>query len=259
MSKAVAIVGTCNSSRMLAPYKSPDVDIWACGPDNTHGDIPRITRFFEIHGDLGLPGEEWWHQTYIDWLKAQSEAGAFELVAHDHRLFPKATILPKDALLKQFGPRWFTSTPAWMIGLALLEGYKTIFIYGIDASSREEYLWQRPGLHRMIEWATDVFKVDVIVPMESDLLQPAPLYGYDLSSPFGRKLEVRRKELLGRIGQARRVVAEQNEIIAHLTGALDDLDYVQSIWTGEGSLAASKPVRTEETLGNVVPIRAEEH
>lgn len=243
----VALVGTTPSSRMLAPFNDPSWEIWACSPDNAAGALPRVTRWFEIHGDIGFPGGEPWEEPYFRWLNQQIEIGAFaHLYVNESRLdlFPRAEPLPKDELVRTFGPCFFTSTPAWMVAMAIRAGVKELGLFGLDMASREEYRQQRPGFHRMLEIA-EASEIAITAPIESDVLQPAPLYGYSLSTPIGRKLEVRRRELMGRLAHLDRVINEATIDRAHINGALDDLDYMQSIWTGERPAEISNPVSAE--------------
>jgi len=258
MSKRLAIVGTCPSSKMLAPYGDAGVDIWACSPDNAGGVLPRITRFFEIHGDLSMPGGEDW-SGYIDWLNRSAKAGDFELVVQDRGLFPHANhTLPADHLIKQFGRLFFSSTPAWMMALALAERYTEIGLFGLDMSSRHEYVLQRPGMQHFIELAEQQYAVRVYAPMESDILQPPPLYGYNLSTPFGRKLEVRRRELMARLADLDNTIAKAQHDRAYLSGALDDIDYQQQIWTGDRDPALAPPERaTAPPAANVVNLKGD--
>jgi len=243
--KSIAIVGTAPSSRMLAPWGNPDIEIWACSPDNAGGVLPRITRFFEVHGDLGFADAQAWEPSYIDWLNRQVALGTFELIAQDHRVFPKATLLPVERLLAQFGRLFFSSTPAWMMAMAISEGVKEIGLFGLDMASKHEYALQRPGMHHFIELAEQKYGVQVYAPLECDILQPAPLYGFDLSTPYGRKLEVRRKEIVGRIREIDARIEQDKSDRIFLAGALDDIDYHQSIWTAERDPALGRPVPME--------------
>ena len=103
----VALVGTCPSSRMLAPYSDTTWEIWACSPDNAFGRLPRVNAWFEIHGDLlWLESAEWGAPQYIKWLNDQP----FPVYAVDQIALPNSTPLPKDDLVKTFGAYFFTST-----------------------------------------------------------------------------------------------------------------------------------------------------
>jgi hypothetical protein len=222
----VALIGTAPSSRTLAPFNDPTWKIWACSPGNM-GVLPRVDVWFEIHSNLLWPENAHYGAPYVEWLKKQT----FPIYMQDQSIVPNATPLPKNELVQEFGAYFFTSSFAWMIAFAIKQGAKEIALYGIDMASRDEYILQRPGGHYfMLEAAKRGIKVSI--PYESDLAQAPALYGYSDSTPFGRKMQVRRQELNTRISQMK---AERDKLINNITyleGALEDLDYVQSIWGG---------------------------
>ena len=110
--------------------------------------------------------------------------------------------------------------------MAILENADEIALFGIDMASKDEYILQRPGGHYFMQEATKR-GIKVSIPYESDLGQNPELYGYADS-----KIHCRKKELEGRISQ---MVTERDKLshsITYLQGALEDLDYVKSIWGG---------------------------
>jgi hypothetical protein len=119
-----------------------------------------------------------------------------------------------------------------MLALAMTLGVREVGLFGLDMAAKTEYRQQRPGFHHFIYLAEQA-GIQVHAPYESDILQPAPLYGYDLSTPYGRKLEVRRKELMDRVARIDVTINGANRERAFLEGALDDIDYHQTVWTGE--------------------------
>ena len=222
----VALIGTCPSSRMLAPYGDPEWQCWVCSPDNIQ--LPHIDVWFDIHGDLLYPGYPKWEERYVDWLRKQT----FQIFMQRTDLVPNAKEFPAKELVAQFGAFWFTSSLAWMMAFAITQGATEIGIYGADMSTRDEYLNQRPGMHYWMEVAAGR-GIKVFIPPESDLLQPPPLYGYSDTSPMGRKLVVRHKELTDRVktlnAELKRIEGEKH----HLQGALDQTEYDQIVWSGD--------------------------
>jgi hypothetical protein len=213
---------------MLAPYKDESWQIWACSPDNAFGRLPRVSAWFEIHGDLTWPeSAKWGAPAYIEWLNRQE----FPIFAIDNSVIHNATPLPKDVLLGKFGRYFFTSTFAWAFSYALLLGAKTIGLYGIDMTVNSEYAHQRPAMQHFM-WLASQAGVTVIAPDESDIAQPPALYGYADATPIGRKLAVRQLELQSRVNQMKRQHEELEANIAFLEGALEDLDYVRKTWCG---------------------------
>lgn len=90
---------------------------------------------------------------HLDWLASQP----FPVWLHpDHATqhpasaaWPTARAFPKAAIEAHFG-MYFTSTPQWMLGHAVLRGAKEIHIYGIHLATESEYIEQRPGFEFLI-------------------------------------------------------------------------------------------------------------
>lgn len=90
---------------------------------------------------------------HLDWLAVQpfpkylhpEFASQIEGAAN----WPQAYPFPKADVEAHFG-RYFTSSPAWMLAHAIMQGYKHIEIYGIHLSTQGEYIDQRPGFEFLI-------------------------------------------------------------------------------------------------------------
>jgi len=227
----VAIIGTAPSSRSLAPFGDPSWTIWVCSAGNmatpNFNPCPRVDAWFEIHSNLLWPEHESFGKPYIEWLNKQT----FPVYMQDSTLVPRATALPKDELVAEFGRYFFTSSFAWMMAFAIKSGAQEIGLWGVDMASRDEYILQRSGGHFFIQEAKRR-GIKVTLPMESDLLQPPALYGFDDSTPFLRKIMVRKKELTDRLAGMEQQSVQLNGSITYLKGALEDIDYIVSIWGG---------------------------
>ena len=163
-----AIVGTAQSWSQT-PWTDPGLEIWSLNDAYRLTGFGRADRWYDFHPldhfhfvDEGhapvyahqVPAGyyvrpkthlEWLGQQQIpvflhpDYLTQYPAAAAW----HHARPFPKATI---EAA---FG-RYFTSSPAWMLAQAVLEGYREIHIYGIHLATEQEYLEQRPNFEFLI-------------------------------------------------------------------------------------------------------------
>lgn len=229
--KRVAILGTAPSSRMLAPFDDPSWQIWSCSPGNM-GIIPRYDRWFEIHVTLHWPENQHYGRPYLNWLRTlKCPVYAQPLYANPTGELPNAMAYPKDKMVEEFGPYFFTSSFAWMIALAIYEGAEEIALFGVDMASRDEYILQRPGgYYFMTECKRRGIKIGA--PYESDILQPPPLYGFCDSTPFMRKVIAREKELKDRIVGMKKEMGNMQNSVTYLEGALEDLDYIKNIWGG---------------------------
>lgn len=230
----IAIVGTAPSSRSLAPVNDPSWTIWGCSAGN-QGMLSRVDAWFEIHSNLLWPEHEHFGKPYIDWLKQQ----AFPIYMQDNSIIDRAIPYPRDEIIAEFGRYFFTSSFAWMMAFAIKQGAKEIGLWGVDMASRDEYILQRAGGHFFIQEATRR-GIIVHIPKESDLAQPPALYGFDDSTNFMRKLCAREKELKDRVGPMKQQREQLTQNITYLEGALEDIDYVKSIWGGAQSASGFK-------------------
>jgi len=234
----VALIGTAPSSRMLAPYNDPSWKIWACSPGNMNT-LPRVDLWFELHSNLLWPECESYGKPYIEWLKQQK----FPIYMQDRwptaegnmvplqQIVPNATGFPMNEMVAEFGDSFFTSSFAWMMALAIMQGATEISLYGIDMASRDEYIRQRPGFF-FFRYQAEKRGIKVSAPHESDIMQSPALYAYVDSTPFGRKIAARRQEVSGRVGGMVQQRDQLSNSITYLQGAQEDLDYFESIWSG---------------------------
>lgn len=222
----IALIGTAPSSRMLAPYSDPSWTIWACSPGNM-GVLPRVDAWFEIHGSLLWPENKHYGEPYIKFLSELK----IPVYMQDNRYCANAIHLPKDKLVQEFGPYYFTSSFSWMMAMAMLQGATEMALYGIDMASRDEYILQRPGAYHFFNEARKR-GIKVSAPYESDIMQPPGLYGYSEVTPFGRKLIARNQELKDRLVGLKQQHASLAQNITYLEGALEDVDYITAIWGG---------------------------
>ena len=221
-----ALVGTCPSSRMLAPYANGDWEIWACSPGNAYGQLPRVTRWFEIHGDLGwAESGTWGASKYVDWLNDQD----FMIYAQSREYIKRAVAYPLDEMIAKHSLYFFTSTFAYMMALAIAEGAEEIGLYGIDMTLPGEYASQRPAMQHFIVMCM-AMGIKVGAPDESDIMRPPPLYGYVDGTPEGRKLQVYTTELEEKLKEAQRVRRQAELDVATFEGALGGIDYTRRVW-----------------------------
>jgi len=141
----LAIVCGAPSSEMLAPFDDRFYELWVLG--NRCDRYPRFDLIFEIHDDL-----EQHDPAYAQWLVDKDVpmivGEAFPLQAEHVSVFPYA-----DAN-ELFGSEYLTSSPAMMIALAMLRGFKLIELYGVDMAVDDfEYFWQRPCVEAWVGFA----------------------------------------------------------------------------------------------------------
>lgn len=222
--KNIGLIGTVTTTRNQAPYASPDWEFWVTGPDN-HGNIPKTDVWFEMHDIDTLNQDQQFAQHIIN-LEHYPK-----VIVQDRYedLYENTEAYPKDRMIEKYGRDFFTSSVAWMLALAIEKKPKTIGLWGIDMNSEGEYAQQRAGCKFFIREAK-LLGIDIVVPIESDLLQPPPLYGYCGSSPLFRKMQARKKDVTGRMAAKEAEIRAAQEEVAFLKGAAQDMNYVLKTW-----------------------------
>jgi len=82
---------------------------------------------------------------------------------------------PVQTMLNKYGPV-FGSSIAWMIALAIEEGYEKINIFGCDMASKEEYIYQRDTFFYMVGRA-EALGIEVSIPENSRTFFKDRIYG----------------------------------------------------------------------------------
>ena len=215
--KQVCLLGTAPSSFSLAPFGNEDWEMWACSPGTASA--PRVDRRYEVH--RWEPGQEWFSEGYVKILKeCKGPVKMFEQVAE----IPNCELIDWKAHVEMFGPNFFTSTLAWMMADAIVEGYEKIAFYGVDMAATSEYHDQRMGCQYFAMIAASM-GIEVGCPPESDLLRPPPLYGLAEHSHLWIKETSRAREMAGRLRDANTQHEALGQEIAFLRGAMDDQDW----------------------------------
>jgi hypothetical protein len=178
--KKVALLGYAPSWK-LAPFDDPEVEIFSLNDFWKY--TPRWDRWFEVHDadTLGISKRDLGEsevKRHLDWLKAQPPGKPIYMQAEfcDGR-FPAAVPLPLDRLTERFG-RYFTSTIGMMIGMAIIDDYEWIGLYGIDLASDVEYQDQRPNAEYLVGYARGQGRT-VVIPDSSAMCKAGHVYGIE--------------------------------------------------------------------------------
>jgi len=156
MPKSVIILGT-GPSLALYKYKEGDV-VWATANMGNAFIDKYVTLYFGMHG--------------ID--------GNFYENTMNQDNFPLG-----DVVLK-FDSEYFTSSVSYMIAFAIFHEYEEINIYGVDMSSKDEYINQRGSVMYWIGYAR---AKGIKVYLSSEVDKPCFLYGYEPGKNIKNKLK----------------------------------------------------------------------
>lgn len=225
----IALVGSAPTSIALAPFDDAEWKIWGCSPGGRTY-LRRLDAWFEIHRRDESDPE------YIAWMKGLT----CPVYLTDKRedipaslAYPRSEIL---ALYPGLARSFFTSSLAWMLALAIEQKPDEIGLWGVDMAAGDEYGLQKPGCHFFMLEA-EKRGIKLFVPPESDLLRPVAQYGFN-TSPMAVKLAMRRLELQQRLAETEARAAQCDRDFQEamrqkyfISGALDDLNYIEQTWS----------------------------
>lgn len=176
----VAILGFAPSWRE-APFADENYEIWALNEMyRVAPEVPtfRADRWFEIH-DRNSPSKN--NPEHIGWLQ-QCPVPVYMWQHYDD--IPNSLRFPREQIVDYFksknfkGSGYFTNSISWFIALAIMEGFKTIAVYGVDMATDSEYQAQRPSCEYWIG-VCEGLGIELILPETSDLLKCTQLYGFE--------------------------------------------------------------------------------
>lgn len=220
--RKIALLGSAVSSVGLAPFNDPEWEIWACSPANKG--IPRADLWFELH-NIEVKKREGLSE-YLEWLKTRPFKIFMQAAPPE---FPNSLEFPLKEMVGKYGPFWWTSQLSYMLAMAIEQKPKAIALYGVDMAANSEYNQQRLACQYFIQMALKQ-DIGLVVPPESDILEPAPLYGYCESSRQWRKYYARQNELKSRVANLDAELHAKQQERTHLVGALDDMEYHLAHW-----------------------------
>mgnify|MGYP001608096109 FL=1 len=228
--KRCAVIGTAQSWNQC-PWEDQGLEVWSLNDAYLRG-IPRMTRWYDLH-----PTHQWVTQSAAQARISSGALGRHAMPAGGYlrpdthaqwlatRPFPVYVLQPRPdwptsrafpfaEILQAFAPLWpwrrartgqilagtdyETSTPAWMLLHALLEGYQEIHVYGIHLATEWEYIEQRPNFEWLLGLAAGR-GVKIVLPQMAPLCRGPFRYGLEL------KADVPLKELTQ---QAEQIKAE---------------------------------------------------
>lgn len=242
----VAIVG-CADSKKDAPFQlANEWEFW--GVNNLHLTIPKApwSRWFELHqiafvnntylrrGKADFRGQP--VQQYLESLNALNIPIYMQA---PWAVVPNAVGYPFKEVIDKFG-NYFTNTISWMIALAIMQGFKTIGVYGVDMAvssplrHQNEYSHQRPSCEYFIGLARGM-GIEVILPDTCDLLKTRFLYGLQepQETAFNKKLKEMELNMAQRQAEAENKMKVSEQKFQQYIGARSCLQEMAKIWGNE--------------------------
>jgi len=164
MSKTVVLVGLAPGTREMAFDEPEGVEMWSLNQGHAifaTEDLPRFTRWFQIHPWDEMISRQNPVFKHLEWLKTTTLPVYLEEL-HPEEV-PSGVRYPFEAVCEYLGRDYFTSAMAFMMALAMYEGFETIKLYGLEMAHGTEYFDQRPCLEYLAGMAK-AKGIEVVVP-----------------------------------------------------------------------------------------------
>ena len=233
--KRCAIIGTAQSWNQC-PWQDTTLEVWCLNDAYLIG-VPRADRWFDLHPfhqmvfrdatnrvvpAEGVPiGGYLRPHGHLDWLKSRQ----FPVYLQEHRPdWPNYKPFPMQDLLKFFQPYWpyrltrqgvqlgkdyETSSPALMVMLAIMEGYREIHVYGIHLATQWEYVEQRPNFEWLLGLAAGM-GIKIVLPESTPICKGRFRYAYE------QKADLPMQEAERTVGLIKQEGAKLHQEIARL-------------------------------------------
>ena len=177
------------------PWEDTDAEIWALNefykmaemnPDIK--DRIRVDRWFEIHNLERPPKNSVEHLAFLNQLNIPLYVlKKWDFIAATQQIeFPFNEICEWFKVRGHVGHRYFTNSISWFIGLAIMQGFEEIHVYGVDMAvdsdkvGNSEYGYQKPSCEYFLGVAEKYAKV--FIPESSDLLMCSQRYAIDMDN-----------------------------------------------------------------------------
>ena len=184
--RKVAILGTAPTTLGEAPMEDDSWEIWCSGPPLADV-VPRLDRWIEVHCPASLKERLPKHHHYLSGL------GDKLWSMHHDPCWPDANKINKAAIEGVHDPYWLSSSIAWMMAMAMIEGVDVIGLYGVEMSLGSEYSHQRPGIKHLAYMAGES-GIEVIIPRRSELSSVALSYPENYEAPHAQDLLLREED-----------------------------------------------------------------
>jgi hypothetical protein len=175
------ILGTAQSMARTPWDQKNKYDYWACSPVLTHevSDGKYIDAFFEMHTRSTWQRIKDFLNDYVKKINPNViiYMQRKEEEIKNSKQFPIKEI--QEMVHHEKLGKYYTSTIAYMIALAIYAGYKKILMYGCHmAAEEEEYSMQRACVEAWLNYGLGV-GVDYWSPGDSEVMKCSYLYGYE--------------------------------------------------------------------------------
>lgn len=216
--KTVCIVGLAPTTSHLFIHEPRGIEIWGLNQGHalfTSEAMARFTAWFQVHPYEEMAARQLPELGHLDFLRQARIPVYLEEI---HPEIPASVRYPYEEVTATIGGTYLTSAPAFMLALAIHQGFELIKIYGVDMAEETEYTDQRPCFEFLLGFAI-ARGVQIWLPPGCPLLK-GPLYAktvFITSSTVDRRLQAY-------ISDRDRLLAEYNVSVGKVLAAREMLN-----------------------------------
>ena len=172
-----------------------------------HGYFPaelmaKFTRWFQVHPYYEMAPRQNPRLGHLKWLR---EAAIPVYMEEVHPDIPTSIRYPYEDVCQTIGGNYMTSEPAFMVALAIHEGFDLIKVYGVDMDCDREWAYERSCFEHLLGFAMGR-GISVWLPEGCPMLKGS-LYAKTVDVPSSymverlRQLQQKEAELVGEINR----------------------------------------------------------
>jgi len=175
MLKTVCIVGMAPTTSHLVALEPAGSEVWGLNQGHalfTSEVMSKFTRWFQVHPWPEMVDCQNPELGHLEFLRTTKLPVYLEELNPEG--CPNGLRYPYEEVCQTIGGSYLTSAPAYMLALAIHEGFERIRIYGVDMANATEYQDQRPCFEFLLGMALGK-GIQVWLPPGCPLLK-GPLY-----------------------------------------------------------------------------------
>lgn len=143
--RKVAIVGSEEATRGMAPWDDLEYEIWVLNEAPQAAWCKRWDVCFQMHLERVYTGYNHVRSDHWDWLQMDHGPDKRIYMQEMDNRVPNCRVYPLEAVMGMTPDRMLTSTVAQALALAILMGYEDIGVWGVSLVSNSEYNYQLQG------------------------------------------------------------------------------------------------------------------
>ena len=216
--KTVCIVGMAPTTAHLFIHEPHGVEVWGLNQGHalfTTEAMARFTAWFQVHPYEEMAARQRPELGHLEFLRHAQIPVYMEEV---HPEVPTSVRYPYEEITVMLGGTYLTSAPAFMLALAIHQGFDLIKIYGVDMASATEYEDQRPCFEFLLGFALGE-GIKLWLPPCCPLLK-GPLYA---KTVFVTTSTIE-KRLNGYVAERDKLLAEYNVAVGKVVAAREFLN-----------------------------------